>query len=158
MTTILSAIPLWVLPLALGLLWLGLRATRDRQVSPLLVYATPMLGLLSLARASGLAQADLALAALGVALLAGAALGHALQPRWTLGNGGGRVHLRGEWLTLATLLGLFTLNFAAGMVQGMAPGLAAGAGFALGFGLVAGGLSGLLVGRALRVARVAGLG
>lgn len=158
MLMIVSAIPLWVVPLAFGLLWLGLRATRDRHVRPLLIYALPMLGLLSLSRALGLGRADLALVALGLALVAGAVAGHALQARWTLGHGGGRVHLRGEWLTLVTLLGLFGLNFAAGMVQGMAPGLAAGAGFALAFGAVAGALSGLLVGRAIKVARVAGLG
>ena len=157
MLSILSAIPLWVVPLAFGLVWLGLRATRDREVRPLLVYALPMLGLLSLNRAMGLGQAETALTALAVAMLAGAMLGHQMQSRWILGFAAGRVHLRGEWLTLVTLLGLFSLNFAAGMVQGMAPALAEGSGFALGFGAVAGGLSGLLLGRAIRVARVAGL-
>lgn len=156
MSTILSSIPLWVVPLAFGLIWLGLRATRERQVRPVILYAMPMLGLLSLSRAMGLAEVALLALVLGAVL--GAFVGDRLQGRWILGHTDRHVHLRGEWLTLITLLGLFTLNFAAGMTQGMAPALAAGTGFGLGFGAVAGVLSGLLLGRAIRVARVVGLG
>lgn len=158
MSAILSAIPLWVIPLAFGLIWLGQRARHDREVRPVLLYALPMMGLLSLSRALGLEHADAALAALGTGLALGALTGWRLQGGWILSHGQGRVRLKGESLTLVTLLGLFSLNFATGMVQGMAPALAAGAGLALGFGLLAGVLSGLLVGRALRVARVVGWG
>lgn len=158
MSAILSAIPLWVIPLAFGLIWLGQRARRDREVRPVLLYALPMMGLLSLSRALGLEHADAALAGLVTGLALGAWVGWRLQGGWILSHGQGRVWLKGESLTLVTLLGLFSLNFATGMVQGMAPALAAGAGLALGFGLLAGVLSGLLVGRALRVARVVGWG
>ena len=155
-TAILSAIPLWVFPLLFGLIWLGTRAARDRTVSPWLVYTLPLLGLLSLFRALGLPEADIALMALFLSYLAGTGLGYRIQPRWIVARSAGRVHLRGEWVTMTTILGLFTLNFATGMsqgmTQGMAPALADGAGFAVGFGTLAGLMSGSLLGRALRVA------
>jgi len=151
-TAILSAIPLWVFPLLFGLIWLGTRAARDRTVSPWLVYTLPLLGLLSLFRALGLTEANIALIALFVSYLAGTGLGYRMQPRWIVARSAGRVHLRGEWVTMTTILGLFTLNFATGMTQGMAPALADGARFAVGFGTLAGLMSGSLLGRALRVA------
>ncbi|SUZ31196.1 hypothetical protein ROE7235_00932 [Roseibaca ekhonensis] len=152
-TTILSAIPLWVFPLLFGLVWLGSRASKSRAVSSWLVYALPMLGLLSLTAAQGLAQAETALTAMAVAYIAGALWGYRAQAAWVIRRDARRVHLRGEWVTMVTILSLFILNFATGIVQGMAPALAEGATFALGFGLLAGVLSGSLMGRALRVAR-----
>lgn len=152
-TAILSAIPLWVFPLLFGLVWLGSRASKTRTVSVWLVYALPMLGLLSLNAAQGLAQAETALTALVVAYLASAVCGYRAQAAWVIRRDARRVHLRGEWATMVTILSLFGLNFATGMMQGMAPALAESTAFALGFGVVAGALSGSLMGRALRVAR-----
>lgn len=152
-TAILSAIPLWVFPLLFGLVWLGSRASKTRTVSIWPVYALPLLGLLSLNAAQGLAQAETALTALVVAYLAGAVWGYRAQTAWVIRRDARRVHLRGEWVTMVTILSLFVLNFATGMVQGMAPALAGGTVFAIGFGALAGVLSGSLMGRALRVAR-----
>ncbi|WP_425099782.1 hypothetical protein [Tropicibacter sp. S64] len=151
MTQILANIPLWVFPLLVLLVALGLRATRDRTAPVWVLYLMPLLGLLSLSRALSLGPVALA------ALLAGWGLGVLtglwLQPRWTMARQGMRVTLRGESVTVCTVLGLFLVNFAAGMVQGMAPALAAGAEFGLGWGLLAGLLSGSLAGRALSIAR-----
>lgn len=152
-TAILTTIPLWVSPLLFGLVWLGLRASKDRRVSPWLIYALPLLGLLSIGRATGLAQANLAAAALLLFYLIGAAAGYVLQARWIVSRSANRVSLRAEWVTMATILALFAVNFGAGMAAGIAPDVAQSASFALGFGTLAGGLSGSLMGRALRVAR-----
>jgi hypothetical protein len=152
LTAIFSAIPLWILPLLFGLILLGLRASRDRNVTPVLVYAMPLLGLLSLNRALSLGASEAALAALLLTYAAGAVWGHRAQAAWTIGRDARRVQLRGEWMTMGTILGLFVLNFAAGMVQGMAPAMADSTGFAISFGAVAGALSGSLAGRAVRVA------
>lgn len=152
-TAILSAIPIWVFPLLFGLVWLGSRASKTRAVSVWLVYALPLLGLLSLSRAQGLPQAETALVMLLIGYGAGAVWGYRAQAAWVIRRDARRVHLRGEWVTMVTILSLFILNFATGIVQGMAPALAEGATFALGFGLLAGVLSGSLMGRALRVAR-----
>lgn len=152
-TAILSAIPLWVFPLLFGLIWLGMRSSRDRAVSPWLVYALPLLGLLSVSRAQGLAMAEPALAALAGTCALGAIWGYHMQPRWIIARDDRHVHLRGEWISMATILCLFGLNFATGMAQGMAPAVTSSAGFALAFGMLAGLPSGSLLGRALRVAR-----
>jgi hypothetical protein len=149
---IFSAIPLWTFPLLFGLTLLGLRASRDRSVTPVLVYAMPLLGLLSLNRALSLGASDAAQTALLLAYAAGAVWGHKAQAAWTIGRNARRVQLRGEWVTMGTILGLFVLNFVTGMVQGMAPAMAGSAGFAISFGAIAGVLSGSLAGRAVRVA------
>lgn len=152
LTAIFSAIPPWVFPLLLGLIWLGGRATHDRAVSPWLIYALPLLGLMSPNRALGLPLAEAALTAFVAAYLLGAALGYAAQPRWIVTREARRIHLRGEWVTMITILGLFGLNFTAGMIQGMAPALSEAMIPTLVFGTVAGLLSGSLAGRAIRVA------
>lgn len=151
--SIFSAIPLWVFPLLIGLLWLGRRATRSRAVTPLLIYALPLLGLMTLDRAMALPLAELALGVLVPAYMLGAVLGYALQPRWIVARDARKVHLRGEWATMITIMGLFCLNFAAGMLDGMAPALTDSLALTLLYGGIAGLFSGSLAGRALRVAR-----
>lgn len=152
LTTILTAIPLWVWPLLAGLTLLGLRATRDRRAPVILIYALPFLGLMSLSRALGLPASEAALTALLLAFLIGAGLGWWAQPRWTIARDTRHVTLRGEWVTLPTLLGLFAINFGMGMAQGMAPAIVADPVTAAAFGALAGLLSGSLAGRALRIA------
>lgn len=152
MLSTLSNIPLWVVPLLTGLIWLGRRATSARAVPPLLIYALPLLGLMTLARAVAMPLAALALGALVPAYLVGAVAGYGVQPRWIVARDPRRVHLRGEWATMATILCLFGLNFAAGMVEGMAPALSGNLALTLGYGVTAGLLSGSLAGRAMRVA------
>lgn len=150
LTTILAAIPLWVWPLFLGLAALGGRAARDRSAPVLLVYALPLLGLLGLNRAQGLGEGAVALFVLAWA--AGAALGWAAQPRWTLSRSARRVELSGEWWTMAAVMTLFWGNFALGLAEGLAPGATTGGWVPVAFALVAGAVSGTLAGRALRVA------
>jgi len=148
--TILTQIPLWVFPVFLGLLWLGARASRPRRAPVLLIYALPLLGLLTLSRALGMGE--LAAGALALGWLAGAAAGWAMQPRWTVARDARRVDLRGEWVTMATIMALFWGNFALGLAEGIAPVSTAAPGLAVAFGLIAGAVSGTLAGRALRVA------
>ena len=148
---ILSAIPLWVFPLLVALIAIGLRASRDRSAPVWLYYALPALALLSLFRA--LSLGPVAVGTLAMAWLAGTALGHALQPRWTVARSGPRIELRGEWLTMGTVLSLFIANFTAGMALGMAPTLAHGSVFGLFYGLFCGMLSGTLMGRTLSILR-----
>lgn len=152
LTTILTSIPIWLYPLFLGLIWVGLRASRARRTRPILLYALPLLGGLSLSRALSLAQVESALAALLIAYAVGGLIGYRFQGRWIAGRDAQHVQLRGEWVTMITAMGLFFLNFATGMAQGMAPAILAGNEAAVAFGTVAGLLSGSLAGRALRVA------
>ena len=153
-TSFLSAIPLGVFPLFFGLIWLGHRASRDRDVSTTLIYALPLLGLLSLNRALSLPASEPALIALIIGWGLGAFWGFRTQSRWALRKSAGRVHLRGEFVTMAVLLGLFGVNFAAGVVRDVAPALSADTTFAIGFGGLSGLFSGTFLGRALWVARM----
>ncbi len=151
MLVILSNIPLWVMPLLALLVWLGLRATRDRETSVWPFYGLPLLGINPLITTAGLAQAELALMAFAGGYVATVVAGYALQARWIAGRDGYRVTLRGEWLSLVTFLGIFSANFVNGALQGGWPQIAATSAFAVGFGLALGALSGLFLGRGLRV-------
>lgn len=151
MVQVISNIPLWVYPLFLGLAWIGLRSTRDRVAPTSLFMALPLLGLMGLNRAVTLPQASIAIACLVGALVAGGVLGFRLQQRWIIAVDGRRVRLRGEWLTLASMAGIFSLSFAAGMLQGMGSELVATATFAAIFGTGCGVVTGLFVGRGLRI-------
>jgi len=149
---IISGTPPWVVPLLLGLILLGSRAARERSVPLWLIYALPLLGLMSLNRALGLPLAEFALAAHLLAYLAGCLLGYAVQPMWIVARDPKKVRLRGEWVTMITILGLFSLNFTAGMMQGLDPSMTEAMIPTLVFGAAAGLLSGSLVGRAICVA------
>ncbi|MCD1625728.1 MAG: hypothetical protein ACU0B7_10495 [Paracoccaceae bacterium] len=152
LTSIFSAIPLWVFPLLAGLVWLGRRAAQDRDASPWMIYALPLLGLMSLNRALGLPLAEVALTAMVIAYLTGCVLGYGVQPMWIVARDPKKIRLRGEWVTMITILGLFSLNFTAGMMQGLDPSMTEAMIPTLVFGAAAGLLSGSLAGRAIRVA------
>jgi hypothetical protein len=152
LTTTLSAIPLWVYPLLFALTLLGRRAQKDRSSPVALIYALPLLGLLSLNRALDLGE--VATTALLMGWSSGVFAGYILQPYWTLSRSGNRVELKGESVTMVTILALFTTNFAAGMAQGMAADLSASVAFCLVYGVFSGVLSGSLAGRALFIARM----
>ena len=152
MATLVSNIPLWVYPLFLGLLWLGLRATRDRSVSLLLMLALPLLGLLGLNRAWSLTAADTAVTGFVVAMMLGAGIGFMLQRRWIIAHEGTRLRVRGEWVTLLSMMSMFLLSFATGMMQGVGLTAVETVGFAAVYGACAGAISGVFLGRAAQAA------
>lgn len=151
--TFLSHIPIWVLPLFLGLVALGVLSSRDRMTPVVIFYVLPFLGLLSLrATASLEAPATLWLAfVLGYAL--GVVFGARAQRDYIRAAHGTRVALRGEWLTLTMLMGIFVLNFVKGTAQGVAPEVAKSLPFTMTFAVVAGLLAGIFLGRALTTVR-----
>lgn len=154
LTNFFSAIPLGVFPLFFGLIWLGHRASRDREVSTTLIYALPLLALLSLNRALSLPESEAVLSAMIPAWTVGAFWGYRAQKHWAIRKSEGRVQLRGEYVTMGVLLGMFTVNFVAGALRDIAPEIIESLGFSLGFGGLSGVLSGTFFGRALRIARM----
>lgn len=112
----LTSIPLWVFPIFLGLLAIALRARSDRRSPVVILYALPLLGLLSFGNTLGFGP--IPIGAFVFFWIIGAGLGLRLQPRWTVVREGRFVHLRGEAMTGATILGLFALNFALAWRQG----------------------------------------
>ncbi|MCI5111672.1 MAG: hypothetical protein MRY75_14070 [Marivita sp.] len=155
MPHVLTNIPVWVLPLFLGLLYISLRATRSRTVPKAVIYALPCLGLLTLRTVIFFDAQWIAIGAFTLAYAAGTALGFRAQGKWTISSTRSHVSLRGEWMTMITVMGVFFLNFATGTINAMAPSLAATPLYAAAFGTLAGGLSGIFFGRALRVMRTA---
>lgn len=152
--TILSNIPFWVFPLFFVLLFVGLRARRDRQVPVALVYALPLIGLLTLRSLAALPVPGLVWPVAAICFFIGLRIGRGAQARFYLKREGNRLHLRGENLTLITVMGLFCLNFAGSMARGMAPDLAGSVEFVVLMAGLLGGLAGLFPGRALYTARM----
>lgn len=145
--------PPWVWPLLALLLWLGFSATRRRMVPIWRVFLLPALGLINLMTVLRAGPEDVVWALYALAYGLGVVLGARLQRRWLLGRLGGKVELAGEWLTLATVSGLFVANYAFNVVSVIRPDVAALRGTLMCSILVVGPLSGSLLGRALHVAR-----
>lgn len=151
--TILSNIPLWVWPLFVLLLLVGLRATRTRRAPLVLILALPLLGALSLRALSALPDPQIVWSLWPLGLLTGTLLGYRLQTRWLIARQGAWVHLRGEWLTLILTMVIFWSNFATGMAQAITAALVAGLAFQAGLALLLGGCAGTFLGRAIRTLR-----
>ena len=154
MLSFFANVPVWILPLFLGLLAVGMRATRTRSVPKLLVYSLPFLGLLSLKSVLSFEAQIAALSIFALGYQLGAAFGFHRQASWIAGSTQNRVTIKGEWLTLTTIMGLFAVNFINGATKGIAPELANGALYACVFSAIAGLLSGTFIGRAGRIMTV----
>lgn len=147
---ILTGAPIWVWPLLLGLVLLGLKASKDRRALCLPSYFYPLLGLLSVSAVRGLGVGGLVWLGFAVAYLIGAVLGHRFQGQKIMGKTATHVSLKGEWLTMVVLMVIFWMNFVGGVVEAVLPLAFASLWFKSGFALVAGLAAGSWMGRALR--------
>lgn len=147
-----AAIPVWVLPLALLLGYLGHRARKDRTSSVKVLCALPFLGLASIGTAFELGL--VALITLAIGRILGTGLGLKLQPRWTIARDATHVRLRGEGVTFVKIISLFALNFLGAALIGIVPDLTQSFPLAVAYGLSTGLLSGVFAGRALYVLRL----
>lgn len=141
--------PIWVWPLLLLLILLGLRASRTQEVLIPAYLAMPLIALTNLPTLAALPVP--ALMAWGLAYLCGAALGYRLQARWILWRQGLRARLQGEWLSLAVMMMLFWTNFINGVLGAVAPSLAETQSYSVMLALILGSASGSFLGRPLRV-------
>lgn len=148
---IITGTPLWVWPLLLGLLWIGFRATKPRSTRPALLMALPLLGILALRSVASLAQSPVIWAIFAAAYLLGGLIGYQLQAGWISERHNKSLKLRGEWITLATLLTLFCGNFALGALRATAPDMLLHFPFAAALTLLFGLAAGSFAGRALQV-------
>ena len=143
--------PVWVWPLLILLLWLGIRASRDRTTHVATIYWLPFLGFLSFFAVKRMGAPDYIWLCFGSAMAAGIALGFWLQRRWIVDGQGAHVSLRGEWLTLTMMMVVFWSNFVSGTVRAIAPDVYSSLPFVVAFASVVGLVSGLFGGRAIRV-------
>ena len=143
--------PVWVWPLLIGLVVIGVRALRARRVPIWMVCLLPALGLLGVNSVAGLPEATVAVwLVFAVVWLASAAWGDRMARRLIVGRDGGRVHLRGEVVTLIAVMVLFWANFGAGVLEAVAPEVLSDATGAAVFAGVLAAASGQFAGRALR--------
>lgn len=151
--SIVQGAPFWVWPVLALLVWLGLKATQQRDVPAWPIYLMPLAGVLPLNAVYGLGANALVWAVFVVAYVLGALWGVRYQGRVVLSKSNGRVTLAGEWMTFVTLMVVFWMNFAGGVAQAIAPEVYASVGFALCFSGVAGLAAGSFTGRAVGTLR-----
>lgn len=147
--------PIWVWPLLIGLIALGLLSSRDRTTPVALYYGLPFIGLLSLNSIASLPQPSTAWIGFALGYVVGVAYGYARQPRWIVGFQGRKVRLRGEWLTMAVLMITFWSNFVGGTVLAISPETYASPTFIGAMTVVIGAAGGAFLGRSVRVLRAA---
>ena len=119
--------PLWVWPLMVLVVWLGVLGLKPRVIPLWRVAVLPMVGLVT--SLTGIAQAShpgLAAAGWLVALLAGLPLGRALGLRRAVRRlEDGRLEMAGGWFMLGFGLSIFAARYALGVLFGVLPALKA---------------------------------
>lgn len=153
MSTFLANVPIWVYPLFVLLLALGLRASRRRQVPLLVVYAMPLLGILTLNNIISLGAPAWIWLIAAVVYALGVALGLSLQKRWLITRLPRHVELHGEWVTLAAMMIIFAAGFVKGTLSALLPDVVGSALFAVLFIAVVCLPAGQFLGRAIASAR-----
>lgn len=162
---ILTSTPLWVWPLMIFVLALGLWGLKPRILPPARLAILPLVALgTSIAGVAQSLQPGLAAAGWAAALLLALPLGYAIGSRRAVRlRSDGRLELAGGWFALVFGLSIFAVRYALGVVFGIMPALRAEpswiclsggvGGFVAGIGL--GWLTSLVL-RARRDAAVAG--
>lgn len=149
--SILQDKPIWVWPLLVLLILIGLRARRTRSVPTVIYYFLPLLGLITLGNVLRLPNLVLIRGAFGGAYVVGVVLGYRVQLRYLIAKEGRRVTLKGERLTLINILILFGLSFAIGIISITAPDIYSHTGFLVCYAVLGGVVAGSFAGRALRI-------
>jgi hypothetical protein len=158
LVAVLQHTPVWVWVLLAVLLSLGVSQALPRTVTLRRITLLPLAMLaLSLWSVISTFGSDQALAAWSVgALAASSAIVRAGTPRGALWSAADRVlHLRGSWVPLLLILGIFGTKFGVGVSLALDPSLRAADGFAIGASFAYGVFSGVFAGRALALWRVA---
>ena len=151
MSMFLTKAPLWVWPLLVLLLVVGLRAARPRETSLAPYLFLPLLGGITLNTLAHLPAPFLVWGSWLLAYGLGTASGYALQRRWLVTRAGWRVTLRGEWLTLLVVLTIFGAGFATGVLRAIAPDAIGATAFLILFSAVTGLCAGSFLGRSLQL-------
>jgi len=150
---ILTKTPVWVWPLFVLLVVIGLRAAHDRWVPATVIYFLPLLGLLSINNMLALPN-QVVVWVLFIAVYAlGLLFGVRLQGAWLLGRKGHRIHVSGEWVTMTTIVAVSLASFFNGLLVAIAPEVVALPAVYLGLTALKGFISGIFIGRAICVWR-----
>ena len=150
MSTFISNIPIWVLPLFIVLFIVGLRASKDRSVPILLIYLLPLLGLLTLRNINSLAPPIWLCAFAAVTYSSGIAIGMQLQHGWIVARNAQFAKVKGEWTAMMIV---FAAGFVNGFLSATMPALTQTAVFLTGFVAINCLASGQFLGRAFTTLR-----
>ncbi len=153
MTDIFFKAPVWIWPLLLVLIALGLLQSRTRAMPPLrmIIISTAMLcmsayGVMTAFHGSGWALLAW-LALLSMTLLICNQLGYPRGWQWDVSTK--RLQVPGSWLPMVLYVGIFLIKFAVGALLTMRPTLAQQLNFSVPISALYGLLSGIFAARAL---------
>lgn len=158
MTQIFQKAPVWVWPLLLVLISVGLMQSRTRSVPPLpiIVISSAMLCLSGYGVISAFQGSALALLAwtgmLSLTLIICQKMSY--PQGWRFDTNTRRMHVPGSWLPMALFLSIFFIKFAVGAALGLSPELAKQITFALPVSALYGLLSGIFAARARHALRI----
>lgn len=147
---ILTGAPIWVWPLLIVLIVLGVIASRDRTRLVMPMYFFWLLGAISLNAVSALAADAVVWVGFGLAYLVGAGLGFQFQKTIIVRKFERQISMKGEWVTLVVLMAIFWMNFVGGIVQAISPEAYGSFTYHIIFATVAGLVAGSFLGRSLR--------
>lgn len=151
LTGILTGTPIWIWPLLLVLVALGLHSSRRREMSILPYFAMPLIALTNVPMLLSQPKATVAFSVWGLAYFCGVGFGFHIQARWIIARQGLRAEVAGEWLSLAVMMLLFWANFANGILAAVAPELTSSSSYRILFPALLGLASGIFLGRPLRI-------
>ena len=141
-----SRAPVWVWPLLLVMVFIGVRSMRPREVPVALLCMLPFLVLLALRSVAAIAPGAAVWGIFAACWAVSVAFGIRFARTWVIERVGAKVHVRGEYVTLITVMVLYWANFAAGVLQAVAPDIlqsfVGGAVFAATLGLASGQFAG----------------
>ncbi|OUS52541.1 hypothetical protein BM607_000960 [Shewanella sp. SACH] len=111
--TIVSHTPMWVFALLAGVIYLGLSQTKDRQLSLGRVLLMPaVMSIWSVMSLNSSLHSPLALMLWGVSLLLTVGVAWSLLPKTPVSYQAGLYHIKGSWLPLLLILGIFIIKYA----------------------------------------------
>lgn len=145
--------PVWVWAILAGLLFIGWRASKEREVSAIRYAILPFLGLISIVTVAQSAPTAMTWAVFAAAYVIGAVFGWRAQGGIILGVDGARARLRGEWMTMGLVMTIFWLRFVRAAVDAVSPDIAAQPAVVIGFTWIAGVTAGAFLGRSARTVR-----
>ncbi|HEV2608686.1 MAG TPA: DUF6622 family protein [Noviherbaspirillum sp.] len=151
--TIFSQAPVWVWPVLVALIVLGVQQSRTRHQSlrrgivlPAVMTAVSLVGVIS---ASGASVGAILVWTIGLAVATGLASKLGIWRGISWSDSQQRLSVPGSWFPLALFLGIFAVKFLAGMALATVPELRDAAHFVMATSLIYGAFTGLFVARGI---------
>ena len=113
--------PIWVWPLFLVLVFIGLMAMRDRKSSIIPYFFYPLFGLSAANVIAGMGHVPMIWVVFSTSYLIGVGLAFRWQNSLILEKYGWNMRLKGDRITILILMLIFFSNFVSGVIEAVAP-------------------------------------